>query len=533
MPIHHPDMDHWSTTFPSSIKDLDFPSIFLPITFCLVISYLAWKALRPAKTPLPPGPRPLPVVGNLPFLDPELHTHFAALSLLHGPIFKLRLGSKLCVVISSPSGARSVLKDNDVIFANRDVPAVTKTVAYGGQDIVFTPYGPEWRMLRKVCVVKMLSNNTLDSVYALRRKEVRRAVRGLYERAGTEVDIGEWMFMMIMNVVTSMLWGETLKGDEREGIRLEFRDVVGEITTLLAMPNLSDFFPILRRFDLQGVEKRMKRSVEKLDHVFEWVIEKRLKLNKDHVGSGDRLKNEKTQGEDFLQFLIRLKDEEEDPKTPLTVFKIKALLTDMVVGGTDTTSNSIELTLAEIFNRPSIVRKIQEELDVVVGKGGIVEESHINKLPYLLAVMKESLRLHPVLPLLVPHCPSKTCTIEGYTVPKGSRVFVNVWAIHRDPMIWENPNEFNPDRFLDGKGDYSGNDFCYFPFGAGRRICAGIAMAERMVMYSLATLMHSFNWGLPGGREVDVMEKFGIVLKKKTPLIAIPSPRLSDPNLYD
>lgn len=211
---------------------------------------------------------------------------------------------------------------------------------------------------------------------------------------------------------------------------------------------------------------------------------------------------------------------------------VSVVLQDMVVGGTDTTSNTVEFAMAELLNKPEVLRKVQQELDTVVGKYNIVEETHIRKLIYLQAVMKEVLRLHPTLPLLVPHCPSQTCTIGGYTVPNGSRVFINVWAIHRDPTIWENPLEFDPDRFLNAKWDYSGNDFSYFPFGSGRRICAGTAMGERMVMFSLATLLHSFDWKLPDGEKVDLTEKFGIVLKKKAPLVAIPSPRLTDTGLY-
>ena len=205
----------------------------------------------------------------------------------------------------------------------------------------------------------------------------------------------------------------------------------------------------------------------------------------------------------------------------------------MVVGGTDTSSHTIEFAMAEIMNIAEVMRKTQQELEVVVGKDNIVEESHIHKLPYLYAVMKETLRLHPALPLLVPHCPSETCTVGGYTIPKGSRIFVNVWAIQRDPSIWENPLNFDPERFLKSKWDYSGSDFNYFPFGSGRRICAGTAMAERMVMYSLATLLHSFDWKLPQGEKLDLIEKFGIVLKKKTPLVAIPTPRLTDPSMYE
>ncbi|CAN4077898.1 unnamed protein product [Withania somnifera] len=147
---------------------------------------------------------------------------------------------------------------------------------------------------------------------------------------------------------------------------------------------------------------------------------------------------------------------------------------------------------------PDVLKKLQQELETVVGKDNIVEESHIQQLPYLYAVMKENLRIHPVVPLLVPHCPR-------------SRVFINVWAIQRDPSIWKNPTEFHPERFLDNKWDYSGNDFSYFPFGSGKRICAAIAMAEMTFMYSVASLIHSCHWKLPQGEILDLTERFGIV----------------------
>ena len=206
---------------------------------------------------------------------------------------------------------------------------------------------------------------------------------------------------------------------------------------------------------------------------------------------------------------------------------------DMVVGGTDTSSNTVEFAMAEIMQKPEIMRRVEEELEVVVGKDKMVEESHIHKLPYLQAVMKETLRLHPALPLLVPHCPNQTTNVGGYTITKGSRVFVNVWAIHRDPSIWERPLEFDPTRFLDANWDFSGNDFSYFPFGSGRRICAGIAMAEKTVLHLLATLVHLFDWTIPQGEKLETAEKFGIVLRKKMPLVAVPTPRFSNPHLYN
>ncbi|KAL6181956.1 hypothetical protein ACLB2K_048603 [Fragaria x ananassa] len=494
------------------------------VTLSLVVLWYAWLYYnRPdSNSRLPPGPRGLPLVGNLLSLDPELHSYFAGLAHTYGPIYKLRLGTKLGIVITSPSLAREVLKDHDVTFANRDVPAAGRAASYGGSDIVWTPYGPEWRMLRKVCVLRMLSNTTLDSVHELRRRQFRATVGFLYSRVGSPVDVGEQMFLNVLNVITNMLWGGTVQG-EAARLGAEFRQVVAEMTALLGKPNVSDFYPSLARFDLQGVAKQMEGLGKRFDAIFERVIDQRLGMEKEGA---------KEESKDFLTFLLRLKDEG-DSKTPLTMTHLKALLMDMVVGGTDTSSNTIEFAMSEVLNKPQVLQKVQQELEAVVGKSSIVEESHIHKLPYLYAVMKETLRLHPVLPLLVPHCPSETCTVGGYTIPKGSRIFVNVWAIHRDPSSWENPLEFDPTRFLDSKWDYSGSDFRYFPFGSGRRICAGIAMAERMVMYSLATLWHSFDWKLPQGEKLDLSEKFGIVLKKKIPLVAIPTPRLSDPALYE
>nr|XP_043638984.1 flavonoid 3'-monooxygenase CYP75B137-like [Erigeron canadensis] len=487
--------------------------------------------------PLPPGPRCLPLVGNLLSLDPELHSYFATLAKTYGPISRLWLGKKLGVIISSPDLAREVLKLKDTTFANRDVPVAGVEATYGGNDIVWSPYGDQWRMLRKVCVREMLSSQTLDSVYALRRKEVRNTISYLYHNNnnnnGVAVNVGEQMFLTVLNVITGMMWGGGTEVENRERVGAEFKQVVNEMTEYLGMPNLSDFYPLLAPFDLQGVKKKMKVLAKRLDGIFETMIHQRHH-HQTTTSEGDDNNNNK----DFLQFLLNLQDEGGDSKTPFSISHLKALLMDMVVGGTDTTSNTIEFALAEMMNQPDILVKAQHELETVVGKDNIVEESHINKLPYLYAVMKEVLRLHPTLPLLVPHCPSESCVIGGYTVPKGARVFVNVWAIHRDPLIWENPLEFRPERFMDhGKHwDYSGNDFTYFPFGSGRRICAGTLMAERMFMFMLASLVHSFDWKLAaaGGHErPDLSEKFGIVLKLKVALMAIPTPRLSSSILYE
>ncbi|EYU25266.1 hypothetical protein MIMGU_mgv11b017547mg [Erythranthe guttata] len=190
--------------------------------------------------------------------------------------------------------------------------------------------------------------------------------------------------------------------------------------------------------------------------------------------------------------------------------------------------------MAELMLHPTVMSKAHKELSDIVGLNNTVEESHIPKLKYLEAVVKETMRLHPAIPLLIPRSPSQSSTVGGYTIPRNTMVFINVRSIQRDPSIWDNPLEFKPERFLDGesgKCDFRGNHFHYLPFGSGRRICTGIPLAERMLTHLLASLLHSFDWEIPKGEStLDMSEAFGIVLRKATPLVGIPNPRLNGSN---
>ncbi|XP_058080837.1 flavonoid 3'-monooxygenase-like isoform X1 [Magnolia sinica] len=397
-------------------------------------------------------------------------------------------------------------------------------LTYGGIEIVFSPYDPNWRKMRKVCAREMMSSKVLDSYYGLRRLEVRQMVRDVRTLACTTVNIGELVFQLALNVVMNMIWGGTLDGEGRRKVGLEFQRVINEAIELVSEPNLSDFFPILSRFDVQGVVGRMKKLTSWMDKIFESVLDQRLKMDR---GEGGK------ESKDFLQLLLQLK-EEGDTKTPLTLTNIKAIFVDLVIAGTDTTSTTIEWAMAEMLQNPEIMRKVQEELEQVVGMDSMVEESHVRRLRYLDAVIKEALRLHPPLVFLVPRYPSQTCTVGGYTLPKGTQIVINTWVIRRDPEAWDNPLEFCPERFYNStsKWDYNGNDFGYLPFGSGRRICVGLPLAERMLTYELASLLHSFNWRLPDDAKLDLSEKYALIMKKGTPLIAIPTPRLSNPELY-
>ncbi|XP_051130126.1 cytochrome P450 76C2-like [Andrographis paniculata] len=184
---------------------------------------------------------------------------------------------------------------------------------------------------------------------------------------------------------------------------------------------------------------------------------------------------------------------------------------------TDTSTTMIEWAMAELMNNPTVMENAQKELSKVVGLDNIVEEHHLPELKYLDAVLKETLRPHPAAPFLVPRSPSQSSIVGGYTIPKNTMVFINVAYIQKDPRFWDSPQEFKPERFLGSECDFSGNNFHYLPFGLGRRVCAGLPLAEKMLMYFLASLVHSFDWKLPNDQKLDMSEAFGIVLRKRFP----------------
>ncbi|KAL2235918.1 cytochrome P450 76C2-like [Sesamum indicum] len=497
-----------------SVVALTVISILASVFWC------SWKFKKSKEgtAPYPPGPRGLPILGYLPFLHVNLHHQFTELAKKYGPIYKLQLGSKLCMVISSPALIKEVVRDQDTIFANRD-PPVAAIAATGGLGILWAPYGPYWRDMRKLFVRQMLSNNNLQASYVLRKEEVAKVVRDVSKKIGKPIEIGEMVFITELNVILSLLWGGTIDAEMRDRLGAEFRDKVSKLVDLLGKPNVSDYFPVLAKFDVQGIEKKMRAVVPGVEEILDSVIDERMKMIAAEGG-----KSSAGRAKDFLGILLDLKEQKVGEGSSFGLTQIKAILMDIVLGGTDTTATIVEWVMAELLHNPDIMKKVQEELTDVIGENNAAEEFHITKLHYLDAVVKETFRLHPPLPLLIPRFPSQSCVVGGYMIPKHSQVFLNMWAISMDPQIWENPSEFRPDRFLkkNGNFDYMGSNVQYLPFGSGRRVCPALPLGEKMVMYLLATLLHTFEWCLPERETVDVSEKFGIVMRKKTPLFAIP-----------
>ena len=202
----------------------------------------------------------------------------------------------------------------------------------------------------------------------------------------------------------------------------------------------------------------------------------------------------------------------------------------MFVGGTDTTTTTIEWMMAELLKHPNIMKKVQEEVRNVVGKKSKVDVDDINKMDYLKCVIKETFRLHPAVPLLLPRETSANIKLGGYDVPSDVTVFINVWAIQRDPNWWEKPEEFIPERFENSSVDFKGQDFQFIPFGFGRRGCPGISFGVASIEYVIANLLYRFDWKLPDGEiaeNLDMTELYGLTVVKKVPLHVLPVSHLS------
>lgn len=467
---------------------------------------------------LPPGPWRLPIFGNLLDLGNKPHSSLAELAKVHGPVMSLKLGNLVTVVVSSAAMAREVLQKNDVTFSDRTVPDAVRAHQHHEMGLPFIPISPLWRSLRKICNLQIFASHKLDASRHLRRKKIEQLLATVQDsfRLGEAVDIGQAAFSASLNLLSNTIFSVDFADLNSQNAQ-EFKETVWSVMEEAGKPNLSDYFPLLRKFDMQGARRRMAIHFGKLLELFDRLYDERLQSRK---GKGFFTTN------DVLDTLIDItEDKTEELNKRQTIHMLKVLF----VAGTDTIASTLEWAMSEVLHNPEVLLKVQEELEQTIGKGQWVEESHIDRMPYLRAVIKETFRLHPAVPLLIPRKAGPDAVICGFTVPKGAQVLVNVWAIGRDPSIWEMPNCFMPERFLGSDIDVKGRDFELLPFGGGRRICPGLPLALRMLPLMLGSLLNCFKWNLEDGESFENMnmeEKFGITLRKAQPLRAIPVPIL-------
>lgn len=279
----------------------------------------------------------------------------------------------------------------------------------------------------------------------------------------------------------------------------------------------ADFFPYVGRIvdRLTGIHERLEKSFHELDYFYQQVIE-------EHLNPG-RMKEEH---EDIIDVLLNIEKEQDEFSTfKLTKDHVKAILMDLFLAGVDTGAITVVWAMTELARKPGVRKKVQDEVRSHIRERGKVRESDVEQLHYLKMVVKETLRLHPPVPLLLPKETMSTIEISGYQIYPKTQVYVNVWAIGRDPNLWNNPEEFFPERFIDNSVDFKGQHFEFLPFGAGRRVCPAMNMAIAMVELTLANLLYHFNWKLPHGMkegDINMEEAPGLSVHKKIALSLVP-----------
>ncbi|KAL4358371.1 hypothetical protein AHAS_Ahas09G0280000 [Arachis hypogaea] len=474
---------------------------------------------------LPPGPRWWPLVGNIFQLGWSLSPHesFAKLARHHGPIMTLWLGSMCTVVVSSSEAACHMFKNNDVIFAGRKIYEAMRG-PYGCEgSLITSQYGPHWRMLRRLSTTEFFVASRLDAMRAVRAKCINRMVQTIEGAAGDEssggVEVGRLFFMMAFNLIGNLIFSkDLLEGEMERGAR--FYEHAVKVMEYAGKPNVADFMAVLKWVDPQGIRRRTQYHVEKAFEIAGLFIKERMESG---CGRG--------MSKDFLDVLLEFHGDAATGSYTFSPRIINVVVFEMFTAGTDTTTSTLEWAMAELLHNPRALEKVQTELRTKIGPHRNMEENDIDHLPYLKAVIKETLRLHPPLPFLVPHMAMDSCKLQGYHIPKHSQVLVNVWAIGRDPKAWDAPLLFWPERFMQmDHVDFKGHHFEFIPFGSGRRMCPAMPLASRVLPLALGSLLHKFDWVLPRGmnpHEMDMREGFGITLRKALPLKAIPLPHYS------
>ncbi|KAL0341585.1 UNVERIFIED_CONTAM: Trimethyltridecatetraene synthase [Sesamum calycinum] len=471
----------------------------------LVFVYVLAKALRRRKLNLPPGPKPWPVIGNLHLIGSLPHKSLHELSQKYGPLIHLQFGSCPVVVGSSVEMAKVILKTMDVNFSSRPRTAAGKYTTYNYSDITWSPYGAYLKQARKMCLTELFSTKRLESYEYIRVEEINLMLKNLYKSSGQPVVLKDYLSTVTLSVISRMVLGKKYLDKENENSVVsldEFKKMLDELIYLNGVINLGDVIPWLSFLDLQGYVKRMKIVSKKLDRFLEHVLDEHQ----------ERRKVEGYVSRDMVDVLL---EQAEDPTLEVKMERhnVKALTQDLLAGGTESSAVTVEWAISELLKKPEIFKKATEEIDRVIGQNRWIQERDMPNLPYIEAIVKETMRLHPVAPLLMPRLVREDCKIHRYGTT---------------PQILS-------ERFIEKAIDAKGHDFQFLPFGSGRRMCPAYNLGMRVISSSLANILHGFNWKLPNQmrpEDLSMDEIFGLSTPRKFPLIAVPEPRLP-PAVYN
>ncbi|KAK8563478.1 hypothetical protein V6N12_035624 [Hibiscus sabdariffa] len=507
----------------------------LPPSFLLCFAIFASSALflfirrrnNSIKGKLPPGPPGWPIFGNIFDLGTMPHRTLTCLRDQYGQVIWLRLGAVNTMAILSTKAATELFKNHDLTFAERTIRETMRAHDYHKSSLALAPYGSYWRVMRRLVTVDMLVNKRINETAQIRRKCIDNMLRWIEDETrkirgdsngNNGIQLARFVFLLSFNLLGNLLLSrDLLDPDSKEGS--EFFDVMTTLMECSGKGNLADFFPWLKWLDPQGIKRNMKKDLGKALEIASKFVKQRM----------EDKKWSENNNRDFLDMLLEFQGNGKDEPAKFSEQDVNVFILELFLAGSETTSSTVEWAFTELLCNPETMVKVKEELSRVVGPNKRVEESDIGNLHYLNAVIKETFRLHPPIPLLVPRKAMRDAEFMGYHIPQNTQVFVNVWAIGRDPEVWDDPLLFKPERFIGSKIDYKGHNYELIPFGAGRRMCAGVALGERVVHLVLGSLLHHFDWELGGNvtkETIDMQDSLGITMRKLEPLLAVPKMRM-------
>ncbi|RWR79062.1 trans-cinnamate 4-monooxygenase [Cinnamomum micranthum f. kanehirae] len=491
-------------------------ALFFSVVVAIVISKLKGKRFK-----LPPGPLPVPVFGNWLQVGDDLnHRNLSDYARRFGEIFLLRMGQRNLVVVSSPDLAKEVLHTQGVEFGSRTRNVVFDIFTGKGQDMVFTVYGDHWRKMRRIMTVPFFTNKVVQQYRFGWEDEIGRVVEDVKKNpdsATKGIVLRKRLQLMMYNNMYRIMFDRRFESED-DPLFQQLRALNGERSRLAQSfeYNYGDFIPILRPF-LRGYLKICKEVKERRLQLFrDYFLEERKKLASTKSTSNASLKC-------AIDHIL-----DAQKKGEINEDNVLYIVENINVAAIETTLWSIEWGIAELVNHPEIQQRLRNELDTLLGPGVQITEPDTYKLPYLQAVVKETLRLRMAIPLLVPHMNLNDAKLGGFDIPAESKILVNAWWLANNPQNWKKPEEFRPERFLEeeAKVEANGNDFRYLPFGVGRRSCPGIILALPILGITLGRLVQNFElMPPPGQKKLDVSEKggqFSLHILKHSTIVAKP-----------
>nr|QWK52253.1 cytochrome P450 71AN1 [Isatis tinctoria] len=475
----------------------------IPIIFFAIIR----NKIKSRKLNLPPSPTKLPFIGNIHQIGSLPHKSLHDLSLKHGGFMFVNLGTTPYLVVSTADALEEMTKNHDITFSNRPANTSLYPLMGNGQDLVYNPHGDQWKQIRKVTALHLMSKNVVNRFQTLREEEISRMLEtiNLSSLKGEEIDMSDLFNVVVTNVLHRSYTGSYVREEMKEldNATRSFLNCDVNFKKLLGSFCFEDLLPSLSLFDrFTGFRNLLKITYSELDKIMENLISERKK-------------------DSFVDVLIHQRDNDKQD------YDVKAIMQGVFIAAIESAGLELEWLLSDLVKHPRVMRKAQEEVQRVVGTKSKITSHEIDQMHYLRCIIKETLRLHP--PGIVPReTSSKWIQVGGYDIPPKTKMLVNLFAIQRDPKYWENPEDFIPERFEDQNIEFMGHKG-YAPFGFGRRNCPGMAYGNSLLEEVMANILYRFDWKMLDGSKVEKLnmdEVSQFVVARKYPLRLVPVQRV-------